>query len=86
MKIIDKSLLGEVKNMKDGEFGLFEYIDGGRCFQDKFVVVGGEMFFETDINYYDAKTGKALDCFCRFDKNNECLVAVVNLDGSVEVK
>ena len=34
MKIIDKSLLGEVKNMKDGEFGLFEYVDGGRCFQD----------------------------------------------------
>lgn len=52
MKIIDKSLLGEVKNMKDGEFGLFEYVDCGHCFQDKFIAVGGEMFFETESYYF----------------------------------
>ena len=86
MKIIDKSLLGEVKNMKDGEFGLFEYVDCGRCFQDKFIAVGGEMFFGTESCYQDVKTGKALDCFYRYDENNECLIAVVNLDGSGEVK
>ena len=85
MKIIDKSLLSEVKKMKDGEIGLFEYVDCGQCHQDKFMAVGGEMFFETDFYYYDAKTGKALDCFCRYDENNNYLVAVVNLDGSIEI-
>lgn len=72
MKIIDNYLLDEVKNMKDGEFGLFEYIDCGYCFQDKFVVVGGEMFFETESCYQDVETGKALDCFCRYDENCSC--------------
>lgn len=39
MKIIDKSLLSEVKKMKDGEIGLFEYVDCGQCYQDKFMVL-----------------------------------------------
>lgn len=84
MKIISRESLNEVKDMKNGEKGLFEYVDCGRVFQDVFMAYDGEMYFKMDSCIQDV-TGAELECFGRYDENNNHIIAVVNLDGSIEL-
>ncbi|HCW22838.1 MAG TPA: hypothetical protein DGX96_03980 [Lachnospiraceae bacterium] len=77
--------LSEVKKMKDGEIGIYEYTDCGIRNRERFMVVDGEMYFETTSCYNDRKTGKPLECFCRFDEDEDMWTAVKNLDGTIEL-
>lgn len=85
MKIFDKSMKDEMLKVADGEKYIFEYVDCGHVYQDVCINVGGSQFFETDSCYHDAKTGAPLECFYRYDEENDYLVAVVNLDGTIEI-
>jgi hypothetical protein len=85
MRIFDKSDLNEARKMNDGTVGIFEYVDGGHCHQDRFMVYEGELFFEMDSCYHDAKTGAPLDCFYRYDEDDNMVIAIRSLDGSIDI-
>lgn len=75
----------EIKKVQDGLFYICEWSDSGKTFQDLCINVNGRQFYKTDSCYNDIKTGAALDCFSAYDEDENYLIAVINLDGSIEV-
>lgn len=85
MQIFNKENLNEARNIPDGEEFIFEFVDCGICYQDVCINYNGEMYYETDSCYQDAKTGKELKCFYSYDKDNNYRIVVKNLDGTMEL-
>ena len=86
MKHITKANLKDVKKMRYGEIGDFTFVDCGRVFCERFMAIDGEMFFETESCYRDIETGKDLECFSNYDDEGNHLIAVKELDGSIEIQ
>lgn len=86
MLIFDKSCKQEMLSVKQGQQYIYEYVDCGHVYQELCINVEGHQFFKTDSCYNDIKTGKPLDCYYRYDEDDEYVLAVVNLDGSIELK
>lgn len=85
MKIFDKTMREEMAKVEDGTEYIFEFVDCGRVFQDVCINVDGELYIKTKSCYNDITTGKALDCYFRFDDDNNYVLAVRNLDGTIEL-
>lgn len=86
MNIFDRDTIEEAKQLPNGTDFLFEYVAAYVCYQDAGVVYEGALFYEADSRYKDSKTGQALECFYRYDENDEFWLLVKNLDGSFEIK
>ena len=84
-RIFDKSCLEEMKQVEDGREYIFEYIDCGHVRQDVCINVNGEMFVKAASCCNDVKTGKALDCYGRYDNENNYVLVVKRLNGTLEV-
>lgn len=87
MKIFDKESISEAYKLQDGEEFIFEYVAAGVGYQEKAIKMGEDIYYKMDSNpYQDAESGKALDCYCFFDKNENMRVAVRTLSGEIELK
>ena len=85
MKIFNKTAREEMLKVTEGQEYIFEYVDCGHVFQDVCINVNGEMFVKTESCYNDVKTGTALDCYYRYDDENNYVLAIRNLDGTIEL-
>ena len=87
MIILDKETIKEAFKLKDGTEFIFEYVAAGVGYQEKAIKMGKDIYYKMESNpYQDAETGKPLDCYCFFDKNNNMRVAVKTLNGTIELK
>lgn len=86
MKIFDRETIKEAAKLPNGEIFIFEYVAAGVGYQEKAVKLDGDIFYIMDSSVRnDAETGQPLECYCRFDKNNEMRVAARKLDGTFEI-
>ena len=87
MMIFDKDSKKEMMEVKDGVEYIYEYVVRGTCFQDIMINFYGDQFEKSSRQeYMDPKTGTLLDSYFRFDENNNYIVVVRNLDGTVTFK
>lgn len=85
MKIFNKTMIEEMKKEPDGIEYIYEYVDGGRCYQDIAVNYDGEQYFKNNkTEYEDAKTGAPLVSYYRYDEQNNLVTVVRNIDGTIE--
>ncbi len=87
MQIFDKETINEALKLKDGTEFIFEYVAAGVGYQEKAIKMGKDIYYKMDSNpYTDGATGKPLECYCFFDKNENMRVAVKTLTGEIELK
>lgn len=87
MHIFDKETINEAYKLQDGTEFIFEYVAAGVGYQEQAVKIGKNIYYKMDSSpYSDSASGKALDCYCFFDENNNMRVAVKTLSGEFEIK
>ena len=84
MKKFTKETLKQARKITEGEEYLFSFGEDSGLMEETWVNYNGKQYAKTESRFQDSETGKELDTYYNYNKNNDLEYLVRNLDGTLE--
>ena len=84
MKKFTKETLKQARKIAEGEEYIFSFGEESGLMEETWVNYDGKQYTKTESCFQDSETGKELDTYYHYNKNNDLEYLVRNLDGTLE--